>query len=156
MGGALLAKLAYNGQLIDFLEEKEYKGKKLIDYLGGWMKAALPLRNKKIAAYHTNWIYFESLFGVDVIGYVEPKPGIPPSPKHIEELVQEMRTNEVKVLLAANYFDENKVRIICDKVGAEPVIVPMFVNGAPGTENVFKLIDVWISKLNEALVKVKQ
>ena len=155
MGGTLLTKLANNGQLIDFLDEKEYKGKKMIDYLGGWLKAALPFRDKKIAAYHKNWIYFQSLFGLDIIGYVEPKPGIPPSPKHVEELVQEMRKNKVKVLFAANYFDENKVRTICDKVGAEPVIVPMFVNGAPGTENVFKLIDLWISKLNEAFAKME-
>ena len=155
MGGALLTKLANNGQLIGFLEEKEYKSKKMIDYLGGWMKAALPFRGKKIVAYHKNWIYFQTLFGLEIIGYVEPKPGIPPSPKHVEELVQEMRKNNVKVLLAANYFDENKVRTICDKVGAEPVIVPMFVEGASGTENVFKLIDLWINKLNEAFSKMK-
>ncbi len=155
MGGVLLTKLANNGQLISFLEEKEYKGKKMIDYLGGWMKAALPFRGEKIVAYHKNWVYFQSLLGLDIVGYVEPKPGIPPSPKHVEELVQEMRKNKVKVLLAANYFDENKVKTICDKVGAEPVIVPMFVNGAPGTENVFKLIDLWINKLNEAFAKVE-
>jgi ABC-type Zn uptake system ZnuABC Zn-binding protein ZnuA len=155
MGGKLLTKLANNGQLISFLNEKEYKGKKMIDYLGGWMKEALPFREKKIVAYHKNWIYFQTLFGLEIIGYVEPKPGIPPSPKHVEELVQEMRKNKVKVLLAANYFDENKVRTICNKVGAESVIVPMFVNGAPGTENVFKLIDYWISKLNVAFAKMK-
>jgi len=156
MGGKLLTKLANNGQLIKFLEEKEYKSKKMIDYLGGWMKAALPIRGKKIVAYHKNWVYFQALFGLDIIGYVEPKPGIPPSPKHVEELVQEMRKNDVKVLFAANYFDENKVRSICDKVGAEPVIVPMFVDGAPGTENVFKLINLWISKLNEAFAKIEK
>ena len=156
MGGALLTKLANNGQLISFLDEKEYKGKKMIDYLGGWLKAALPFRDKKIVAYHKNWVYFQALFGLDIIGYVEPKPGIPPSPKHVEELVQEMRKNEVKVLFAANYFDENKVRTICNKVGAEPVIIPMFVNGADGTENVFKLIDEWINELNEAFAKVKK
>ena len=155
MGGALLTKLANNGQLIGFLEEKEYKGRKMIDYLGGWLKAALPFRGKKIVAYHKNWIYFQSLLGLEIVGYVEPKPGIPPSPKHVEELVQEMRKNEVKVLLAANYFDENKVRTICNKVGAIPVIVPMFIEGAPGTENVFRLIDLWISKLNEAFAKAE-
>ena len=155
MGGTLLTKLANNGQLIDFIKEKEYKGKKMIDYLGGWMKASLPFRDKKIVAYHKNWVYFQTLFGLNIVGYVEPKPGIPPSPKHVEELVQEMRMNKVKVLFAANYFDENKVKTICNKVGAEPVIVPMFVNGAPGTENVFKLISVWINKLNEAFAKMK-
>lgn len=156
MGGALLTKLANNGQLINFLNEKEYKGKRMIDYLGGWMKTALPFRGKKIVAYHKNWIYFQTIFGLDIIGYVEPKPGIPPSPKHVEKLVQEMKKNEVKVLLAANYFDENKVRTICKKVGAEAVIVPMFVNGTSGTENVFKLINLWISKMNEAFIKINE
>ncbi len=154
MGGKLLTKLANNGQLIDFLEKKEYKGKKMIEYLGGWMKDALPFRGKKIVAYHKNWVYFQKLFGLEIVGYVEPKPGIPPSPRHVEELVQVMRKNHVKVLLAANYFDENKVRNICDKVGAEPVIVPMYVNGAPNTENVFKLTNLWITKLKNAFEKM--
>ncbi|MEJ2054306.1 MAG: metal ABC transporter substrate-binding protein [Calditrichaceae bacterium] len=150
MGGAILTKLANSGQLIDFLNKKDYKGKHLIDYLGGWLKDSMVFRDKKIVAYHKNWIYFQSLFGIDIIGYVEPKPGIPPSPKHIEELVQDMRKNAVKVVLAANYFDEGKVRNICQKVGAVPVIVPMYVDGAPGTEDVFKLVDLWISGLKAA------
>ena len=150
MGGSLLTKLANNGTLIDFLSSKEYKGKKMIDYLGGWMKEALPLRGKKIVAYHKNWIYFREIFGIEIIGFVEPKPGIPPSPKHVEELIQEMKKNNVKILFAANYFDENKVKRICEKVGAIPVIVPMFVDGGPNTENVYKLFDLWISELNKA------
>jgi ABC-type Zn uptake system ZnuABC Zn-binding protein ZnuA len=150
MGGNLLTKLANNGTLIGFLKAKEYKGKKLIDYLGGWLKEALPFRNRKIVDYHKNWIYFKELFRLQVIGHVEPKPGIPPSPKHVEELVKKMKADKVKVIFAANYFDENKVRNICNKVGAIPVIVPMTVDGAPNTENVFKLIDLWISELNKA------
>ncbi|NOX90022.1 MAG: zinc ABC transporter substrate-binding protein [Calditrichaeota bacterium] len=153
MGGDLLTKLTLNGQLIDFLRSKSFKGKKLIDYLGGWMKESLIFRAKKIVTYHKNWAYFRQTFGVDVIGYVEPKPGIPPSPKHVEELVREMRKNNVKVLMAANYFSESKVREICDKVGAIPVIVPMGVNGAPGTEDVFKLVDFWVTRLKEAFLK---
>ena len=154
MGGKLLTKLASSGKLISFLSSKKYKGEKMIDLLGGWLKKAMIFRNKKIVAYHKNWIYFKQLFGVEIIGYVEPKPGIPPSPKHVEELVQEMRKNKVKVVLAANYFDEYKVKNICNKVGSIPVIVPMFVDGAPGTENVFKLTDYWIDKLSNAFKQV--
>ncbi len=156
MGGKLLTKLANSGKLIDFLSSKEYKGKKLIDDLGGWLKKGMIFRGKKIVAYHKNWIYFKQLFGIEVIGHVEPKPGIPPSPKHVEQLVEEMRKNKVKVVLAANYFDEYKVKKICNKVGAIPVIVPMYVNGAPGTENVFKLVDYWVNHLSEAFQKVKE
>jgi len=156
MGGDLLTKLTLSGKLIDFLQSKSFKGKKLIDYLGGWMKEARIFRNKKIVTYHKNWAYFEQTFGVRVIGYVEPKPGIPPSPKHVEELVREMRKNQVKVLMAANYFSVNKVREICDKVGAIPVIVPMGVGGAPGTDDVFKLVDYWVSHLKTAFLQAEK
>jgi len=155
MGGDLLVKLAANGQLIDFLKNKSYKGKTLITYLGGWLKEGLVFRDKKIVTYHKNWVYFKEIFGLKVIGYVEPKPGIPPSPKHVEELIQEMRRNHVKVLLAANYFSKKKVTDICEKVGAIPVIVPMGVKGAPGTDDVFMLVDYWIEHLRQAFLKAE-
>lgn len=150
MGGKLLGKLAQNGQLIPFLQKKSYKGEKLISYLGGWMKKALPFRGRKLVSYHKNWVYFHALFGIKVVGTVEPKPGIPPSPKHVEELITQMRREKVKVLMAANYFSAAKVNEICAKVGAVPVMVPMGVNGAEGTENVFKLVDYWLDHLNAA------
>lgn len=155
MGGTLLTKLANSGQLIEFLQNKSFRGKKMINYLGGWLKEAMAFRGRKIVAYHKNWAYFKELFGVNVVGYVEPKPGIPPSPRHVEQLVKEMRKNNVKVVLAANYFDENKVRKICSKVGATPVIVPVYVGGAPGTEDVFKLVDYWIENLKAAFEREK-
>jgi len=155
MGGKLLTKLAYSGELINFLSTKEYKGKKLINHLGGWLKKGMAFRGKKIVTYHKNWIYFKQLFGVEIIGHVEPKPGIPPSPRHVEELVQEMKKNNVKVILAANYFDEFKVKKISDKVGATPVIVPMYVGGSPGTDNVFALTDYWVDSLSNAFINVE-
>ncbi len=156
MGGSLLTKLALTDQLIPFLQTKSYKGKKLIDYLGGWLKEGMIFRGKKIVAYHKNWVYFHQLFGVEVVGFVEPKPGIPPSPKHVEVLVKDMKKNHIKVLMAANYFSERKVREICDKVGAIPVIVPMGVNGAPGTDDVFKLVDYWVAHLKSAFLQARK
>ena len=79
-GGETLSKLLGNATLFSFLE-KDYKDGKLIDLLGGWLKKALPFRGKKIVAYHKNWAYFTDTFGLEVIGYIEPKPGIPPSAK---------------------------------------------------------------------------
>ncbi len=155
MGGALLQKLTLSGQLIPFLQKNSFKGKKLIDYLGGWLKEGMIFRGKKIVTYHKNWAYFRQTFGVEIVGYVEPKPGIPPSPRHVEELVREMRKYHVKVLMAANYFSKKKVTEICDKVGAIPVIVPMGVGGAPGTDDVFKLVDYWVSHLREAFLQAE-
>jgi hypothetical protein len=70
--------------------------------------------------------------------------------------VKEMKENQVKVLVAANYFDETKVRSICERVGAIPVIVPMYVNGAPGTKDVFKLVDNWVDNLVKAFQQVEK
>ncbi|HED11143.1 MAG TPA: zinc ABC transporter substrate-binding protein [Caldithrix abyssi] len=154
MGGTLLTRLANQGGLIDFLQKKSFKGKKMIEYLGGWLKEGMPFRGKTIVAYHKNWVYFQHLFGLRVLDYVEPKPGIPPSPKHVEELIREMRAQKVRVLMAANYFSAEKVHDICAKVGAVPVMVPMGVGGAGGTGDVFSLVDYWVSHLKAAFETV--
>ncbi len=150
MGGKLLTKLALKNQLIDFLSTKSFQGKKLIDNLGGWLKTGMRFRNREIVSYHKNWVYFQKLFGLKVVGFVENKPGIPPSPKHVEELVQQMRKKNVKVLLAANYFSATKVKEICAKVGAIPVIVPMGVEDNAQTNDIFKLVDTWVNGLRDA------
>ncbi|RMG64403.1 MAG: zinc ABC transporter substrate-binding protein [Calditrichaeota bacterium] len=150
LGSDLLSELAASGQLIDFLKENEFQGRPLIDLLGGWMKDMLPLYGQKLVAYHKNWIYFTTLFGLKIEGYVEPKVGIPPSARHVDELIRLMERENIKVILAANYFDERKVREIADRVGATPVIVPMGVMEGTEADNYFHLIDLWIRELRKA------
>jgi ABC-type Zn uptake system ZnuABC Zn-binding protein ZnuA len=150
MSGKLLTRLALKGNLISFLEAKEFKGEKLIGKLGGWLKEGMIFRGRNIVAYHKNWEYFRRLFGINIIGYVEPKPGIPPSPKHVEELVGEMKKNDVRVLLAASYFSKKRVTEICDKVNAIPVVVPMGTYSSRETSDVFGLVDYWVSSLKKA------
>ena len=147
LGAKTLNRLARSGNLVSFLEGREFKGQKLIDKLGGWMKEMLPLRGKKLVTYHKNWIYFTKLFGFDVVGEVEPKPAIPPSPKDVEKLIKTMNRLDVKVVLAANYYDENKVKKICNAVGATPVIVPLSVDGTTKVRGYFELVDNWVSRL---------
>ena len=147
LGGKTLSRLARSGNLISFLERKEIKGEKLIDKLGGWLKEMMPLRGKKLVTYHKNWIYFTQLFGFQVIGEVEPKPSIPPSPRDVEKLIETMKKLDVKVVLAANYYDENKVKKICGSVGAIPVIVPLSVYGTAEVKTYFQLVDTWVSRL---------
>lgn len=80
-------------------------------------------------------------------GDVEPKPGIPPSPKHVAKLIEMMRDRPIRIFIAANYFDQQQVRMIADRTGAEAIITPLFVGGAEGTEDYFKLVDHWVSGL---------
>ena len=150
LGGKSLNDMAEKGTLIPFLEKQQFRGKPLIDYLGGWMKKMMPLRGMEIVTYHKNWIYFVSLFGLEVVGTVEPKPGIPPAPRHVTELVERMQARKIKIILAANYFDEQKIRTVAGRVGAVPVIVPLYVGGGENTGTYFDLVDYWTDRLLEA------
>jgi ABC-type Zn uptake system ZnuABC Zn-binding protein ZnuA len=153
LGGKVLCEMAEKGKLIPFLEKQEYRGEPLIGSLGGWMRKMMPLRGKPIVTYHKNWIYFLKLFGIEEAGTVEPKPGIPPTPSHVTGLVELMRARKIGIILAANYFDEQKIRTVAARVNAEPVIVPVYVGGGPGLDDYFQLVDHWTDRLLEAASK---
>ncbi len=150
LGGETLCKLTEKGTLISFLEKNKYGDTLLIDYLGGWMKKMMPLRGKQIVTYHKNWVYFERIFGLDEAGTVEPKPGIPPSAQHVNELVAKMHSDNIQIILAANYFDEQKIRAVAERTNAEPVIVPLYVGGSKNSDSYFQMVDLWINKLLNA------
>jgi ABC-type Zn uptake system ZnuABC Zn-binding protein ZnuA len=156
LGSETLCAMAEKGTLIPFLEKQEFRGKPLIDSLGGWMKRMLPLRGMEIVTYHKNWVYFLTLFSLKEAGTVEPKPGIPPSPRHVTELVELMRVRGIRIILAANYFDEQKIRTVARRVDAVPVIVPLYVGGEEGVSDYFQLVDLWIERLVAAAVDVDE
>ncbi len=150
LGSKTLTKLAATGKLIPFLESQQYKGQPMIDLLGGWMGQALPLRGKKLVTFHENWTYFLELFGLEVVDYMEPKPGIPPSPGHISSLITNMQEQDVKVMLAASYFDVSKVKLVAERAGAVPVVTGLSVGGQDGMDSFFDQFDIWIPTLLNA------
>lgn len=150
LGGDTLCTLAEQGKLIPFLKEQKFEGKFLIEYLGGWVGKMLPLKGTQIVTYHKNWIYFVRLFGLEEAGTVEPKPGIPPSPRHVTNLINLMRERNIGIILAANYFDEQKIKTVAKRTNAEAVIVPLYVGGAAGVDDYFKLVDYWTDQLLKA------
>jgi len=153
LGGETLARLARSGKLKSFLEGKEYprgSGRFLVERLGGWLQQAASLHGRKIIGYHKNWIYFTKRFGLDIVGYVETKPGIPPTPRHVETIIDLIRNQGIKVIVAANYFDPSKPKVIAERAGARVVVVPLSVGGESGVDDYEKLIDTWISRLLEA------
>lgn len=148
IGANTLNRLAERpNRLISFLQEKQYQGQPLIDHAGGWLKQAMPFRGRKVVAYHKNWAYFGELFGLQIRNYVEPRPGIPPSPRHVEEVVKQMRDENIEVIIAANYYDETRIRTIADKVGATPVIMPLGVVGSTDQNAYFRLLDNIINQI---------
>lgn len=149
-GGETLTKLLENKTLFTFLE-KEYEGGKLIDKLGGWLKAALPFRGKKIITYHKNWAYFVDTFGLEIVGYVEPKPGIPPSARHVQNTINLIKDQDIKIMLVASYFEKRSAQMIEAKTGIKAIFLPLFVNGIPEVTDNFSLVDYWIEQINNHL-----
>lgn len=150
LGGETLVRLAQTGKLFAFLEKKEYprgSGKKLAERLGGLLQRAAPLRGRRLIGYHKNWAYFADRFDLQMVGYVEPKPGIPPTPRHVETIINLIRDQHIRVILAANYFDPNKPEVIADRTGAIVVTVPISTGGEPGLEDYDALITAWIDRL---------
>jgi zinc/manganese transport system substrate-binding protein len=150
LGGSTLADLDRQGKLLDFLRTKPYQGVALISRLGGWLKEAMPFRGKAVACYHKEWDYFSREYGVPCVDYIEPKPGIPPTPRHVLEVINEMRAQHIAVLLSTNYYDREQVIEVAQKTGAKAVIVPSNTGGAPGINSYFDLMNLWISELGRA------
>lgn len=144
LGSDTLDPLLRQGRLIDFLEREQHAGRPLLDRLGGWLLQALPMRGAEIAAYHNNWVYFSEVFGVEVVDFVENKPGIPPSARHVKELVDKIRARQIPVLLAASYYSAQQVRAIAERTGALAVRVPM---GPSEGETYFEHVDHLLREL---------
>ena len=122
-----------------------------------WQEMAAPLRGKKLAAYHRTWSYLLKRFGLDIVGYVEPKPGISPSPLEIRNLVNAMVRQEVRLIIHAPVYHPripNAVaRQVRDQIG-DPVTVlmlPAHVEGVPEADNYFSFFDYILTTLNEVL-----
>jgi zinc/manganese transport system substrate-binding protein len=145
LGVDTLDPLARSGRLVPFLEEQGFS-----DQIGGWLAEAMTFRGRKLVCYHKNWIYFTTLFGLEVVGYVETKPGIPPTARHVAELIQRVEDENVGVLLAANYFEKRKPELIARRTGIVPVVVPMSVGGEEGVDSFFDLVDLWVGRLRDA------
>jgi len=150
LGVDTLDPLARSGRLVPFLEERGFA-----DQIGGWLAEAMPFRGRKLVCYHKNWIYFTTLFGLEVVGYVETKPGIPPTARHVAELIQRIEDEEVGVLLAVNYFERRKPELIAERTGIVPVVVPMSVGGEAGVETYFELVDLWVGRLKIAFAETE-
>lgn len=151
LGAETVIDLGLAGELTDFIESNTLEGRPLRDRLGGWMAAAKTFRGREIACYHKEWDYFNRRFGLACITYVEPKPGIPPSPRHVEEVIRLMREHRIPVLFASNYFDRTQINAVAERTGARAVVVPTNTEGTDGVETYFALLDLWIRSLSAAM-----
>lgn len=133
-----------------FIESNKYQGQPLATRLGGWLKDGAVFRGRQIACYHKEWAYFNRRFGTSCIEYIEAKPGIPPTPRHVQDVIRLMRERKIPVLFASNYFDRKQIQLVAARTGARAVIVPESTEGAPGVNTYFDLVTTWVNGLRAA------
>jgi zinc/manganese transport system substrate-binding protein len=116
-----------------------------------WKAEMAPYRGVKVVTYHRSWSNFADHFGLDVVGFVEPKPGIPPSPAHTIALMKAMREQKVKIIIVEPYFDAKTPNSVARETGAKVLVMPPSVGGIPEASDYIKLFDTDIRMLVDAI-----
>ncbi len=125
--------------------------KRLAEAEKRWDAAMAPYRGLKVVTYHRSWANLTDRFGLSVIGYVEPRPGIPPSPQHTIDLIGEMKRQGVKVLIVEPYFDLKTPNSIARETGAQVVVLLPSVGGEKSVTDYVKLFDYDVDLLVKAV-----
>lgn len=121
----------------------------------GWQAKMAPYHGRKVVTYHESWPNFARHFGLDVVGYVEPRPGIPPTPQHSLELIQMMKRDNVKIMLIEPYFDLKTPNSIAQATGGKVLVMYPSVGGTKEITDYFKLFDYDIDLLTKAFNETK-
>jgi zinc/manganese transport system substrate-binding protein len=116
-----------------------------------WKAQMAPYKGLKVMTYHRSWANFADAFGLDVIGYVEPKPGIPPTPQHTLDVINAMKAQNIKIILVEPYFDSKTPNSIASKTGGKVLVMPPSVGGVPQASDYIKLFDYNIGLLTAAI-----
>jgi zinc/manganese transport system substrate-binding protein len=116
-----------------------------------WQPMIGKLRGVKIVTYHKSWTYLSQWLGLEEIGYLEPKPGIPPDPDHLFRLIQSMRAEHVQLLLAEDFYNLNTARLVAEKGGAKLLDLPTDVGAKPPIKDWFILVETIVKQLSAAV-----
>jgi zinc/manganese transport system substrate-binding protein len=118
-----------------------------------WLAMMAPYKGIKVVTYHRSYSNFADRFGLSIFGYVEPKPGIPPTPQHTLELINDMKKNNIKIVLVEPYFDLKTPNAIGRETGAQVLVMPPSVGGTKEITDYFKLFDYDLNMLVDAIKK---
>ena len=114
-----------------------------------------PRSGRKVVTYHKSWPNFAKHFGLDVVGYIEPRPGIPPTPGHTIELIQQMKRDNVKIIMVEPYFDLKTPNNIASGTGGKVLVMLPSVGGEKEVTDYFKLFDYDVALIKKAFDETK-
>jgi zinc/manganese transport system substrate-binding protein len=116
-----------------------------------WGAAMLPFKGQSVVAYHDSWVYFAHRFGLNIDIFLEPKPGIPPSPSHLAEVIDKMKAQKIKAIIVEPFHDRKIAEKVASSTGAKVVDFAQYPGAFPGTDTYVKLIDTLVSRLAAAM-----
>lgn len=115
-----------------------------------WTAAVAPLRGRQVVTHHKGWVYLESWVGLVEVGNLEPKPGLPASAAHLAELLEQLKSQQVAVIIRSVYEDAKASEWLAGRTSIPYVVLPHTVGSVPGADDLFGMFDVIVKTLLEA------
>lgn len=154
MNGKVIARDIANGlERVDPSNKAFYEANlqafftKIDSKMKEWQTKMAPYKGSKIIAYHNEWVYFETRFGLKIVDFMEPKPGIPPSPSQMVKVINEIKANSIKVIISSPYFTTSSSDVVTKQTGAKELTLATSVGGFDSVKNYFDLFDYDIDHL---------
>jgi len=116
-----------------------------------WQADLAKIKGQPVVAWHTSWRYFAEYTGMNIVGFMEPKPGVPPSPAHLAGLIQTMKQSGAKVIIMEPFYDKKTADFVAGKTGAKVLVLPPSVGGTKGLDDYIQLMTSDIHQLAAAL-----
>lgn len=155
--GIIAANIAGKLAEVDPSNASEYNRRlsafrtKLDAALARWKATLAPFAGQPLVAYHNTWPYFARTFGLEIDTFLEPKPNIPPSPSHLQEVMNEIREKKMRVILIEPFQHRPYAEQVASQTGAQVVLVSQTPGGMPGTDDLFAWMDAVTSSIAKAL-----
>lgn len=146
LGGEALWLAALENRLDAFLDGKGATGQ-----AGGWYAAMRPHRGKTLVTYHRSWSYLAERFGLQADIQLEPKPGIPPTAKHLATVVDAMKARQARAVLLEPFYTRKAAEFVAERTGASVIVMPTMTGGTPEAASYLVLLDTLVAKLSVAL-----
>jgi len=137
----------------DFTRNRDAYLAKLDAKIAEWQEALKPFKGAKFVSYHEHWPFFAERFGMKYFGTIELKPGIDPTPRHIEEMVATMKAEHVAIVVREPQFPEKVPSLIAKQTGATLVKLPIMPGGVPHTDTYIEMMDYIVHTFGAALPK---
>lgn len=113
-----------------------------------WQAQLATIKGKPVVAWHTSWNYFAEYTGMRIVAYMEPKPGVPPSPSHLLQVVQAVKASGAKVIIMEPFYDRKVADLVARQTGATVLILPPSVGGVPGITSYLQLMQHDVTELS--------